>query len=301
MALGDGYWIGPDGYVRKVYQHVTDVAEHPEVFGLTREVVDGFGPCVQDKSEASDRLRLAAIMLGWIRVRFYKTHRSIQLFRMNDRELRAIVKLLDEINAHDPEQIKIHEVFTGKRRRPTVGQLRERVAAADERARIQPLIDHVRLPAESCAVCDKTLEEVGGSRVAACMWFGVGLVAAGKLKRPPGDSAGGPIRLDEDLAVVFGGSVWDDEPRARAVAAFRAGRRPWLCQGCARKVCETCGAPLPFMPGTDVLDDDGRRWHHMIAPGGGCKNPRCAPPGSTQPTPMDSSADQAEESGGSDE
>jgi len=169
MALGRGWWVSEaTGESREVYRHVSDVVEHPDVFGLTREgvarasastglstsastglstsastglstsastglstsastglatgvAVDAAS--IADGSDASKRLRTAAIMLGWIRVRFHRHDRSVELFRFDERAQRSLGAFLERIGAHDVEVLLVNEFATGRSRPMTVAQI----------------------------------------------------------------------------------------------------------------------------------------------------------------------------------
>jgi hypothetical protein len=142
MALGRGWWVSEaTGEEREVYRHVSDIVEHPEVFGMTGEGVhrlsgvESNGPLdatvISDDSDVSKRLRTAAIMLGWIRVRFHRQSRSIELYRFDERTQNALAGFLERIGAHSVEVINVNEFATGRARPMTVAQIMGR-GAEDE-------------------------------------------------------------------------------------------------------------------------------------------------------------------------
>jgi hypothetical protein len=81
----------------------------------------------------------------------------------------------------------------------------------------------------------------------------------------------------DPIFVVTYGAEWSDEGRARAREAALSGMRPWICQRCAGRTCQACGAPLEYPIASTLLNDDGAVTHLMIVPPrASCINPECA-------------------------
>ena len=132
----------------------------------------------------------------------------------------------------------------------------------------------LKLPAEECVLCGKTLDKVGGKRITSTQVLGVT-----HLDEP---RQGGEYRnhsLGSDLGyVITWGDGWNVDAVARAVDAYQAGLRPWMCQICARRACGICGAPMALPMAAEILHDDGDVRHHMIVPLARipCVNPECS-------------------------
>jgi len=135
------------------------------------------------------------------------------------------------------------------------------------------------LPADKCAICGKTIDEVGGARIVAQQARGVALsdkyLGGGNPERPYRS-----FRLDEDsnTYVVVWGEVgfWSDANFQHAVETYRAGVRPWFCQVCGKRTCHLCGAPINVPVGSNWIGDTGCGAHSpLLGYDPGCSNPRC--------------------------
>lgn len=134
-----------------------------------------------------------------------------------------------------------------------------------------------RPPAPSCARCGEPVEAIGGKRVVGTADRGVIVcgpeMTLGELHHPAKT-----FRLpgkDAQFVVTYG-TEWTEEGRQRAIDAAREGLRPWLCQKCAGRTCQACGAPLEFPIASTLLNDDGAVTHLMIVPTrASCINPEC--------------------------
>lgn len=136
-----------------------------------------------------------------------------------------------------------------------------------------------RPPAKTCIFCDKSLEEVGGKRLAAQKLKGVKLSAeciGGGNPAFPYKS----VKLFDDLkvyVVVWGEKgLWTEAAVNKAKNEFLTGHRPWFCQICGARACMQCGSPINNPAGSDVLSSDGSSSYAPIFAGGcGCINPGC--------------------------
>lgn len=137
------------------------------------------------------------------------------------------------------------------------------------------------LPDSCCVICGKTLAEVGGQRIIAQKLRGIStsnkFLGGGNPKYPHksfklNSSSTSPLYL-----VIWGEvSIWSEASIQRAIDAFHNGKRSWFCQICGQRVCSTCGAPINYPMGSDVLKDDGASSHCGIFPfDPGCINPEC--------------------------
>ncbi len=125
-----------------------------------------------------------------------------------------------------------------------------------------------RPPASTCAVCGRSLAEVGGARLVRTLQSGLVKrhvdAPIGRLPRPAQI-----IPLDGQHAQTLL-VAWDlpSLPAAlqRASAQVHQGKTPWFCQRCSGHTCEECGSPLRRVPGADVLADDGDLLHDPLLP-----------------------------------
>ena len=138
----------------------------------------------------------------------------------------------------------------------------------------------LKLPADECVLCSQTLDEVGGKRIASTQTLGV---THQDEPRQGGEYHNHSLGSDLGYAITWG-DMWDTDAVARAMDAYQAGLRPWMCQICARRACGICGAPLLLPMATEILHDDGDVRHHMIIPLARipCVNPNCS---EFRPTP----------------
>ncbi len=139
-------------------------------------------------------------------------------------------------------------------------------------------LDLVRPPAQTCVLCDKTVEEVGGYRLVSQKLRGVSLsdkpIRRGKYSHQA-------VKLYDDLNVymlVWGEpEKWTDSAIEKAKDEYKTGHKPWFCQVCGERKCSTCGAPINRPMGSDVLYASGCCSHlaiHPIDPG--CVNKECS-------------------------
>ena len=136
-----------------------------------------------------------------------------------------------------------------------------------------------RVPADGCAVCGQSLDDVGGRRLLTT------ISRALLIKGLPAGWAGQwlelrAVRLAGDyrpLYVIMAGFQATDEVIDRARAQAQAGHTPWFCMRCAGQVCERCGALSREVPGSTFLADDGRTTYYALLPIGepGCSDPGC--------------------------
>lgn len=131
--------------------------------------------------------------------------------------------------------------------------------------------------ADVCAMCGKSLSEVRGSRIVAAHFRGIDITTDPDQGYPWAEVKKLTLAGKNDgLILVLGGAGWEDNAVTRAVTQANDGFRPWMCQVCVGKVCDTCGSPMTFPFGTDRLDDDGEVSHVPILPTApGCINPTC--------------------------
>ncbi len=136
-----------------------------------------------------------------------------------------------------------------------------------------------RRPADDCAVCGVTIEEVGGRRLITT------LARALMVKGVPIQYGG---RWDEIHAVrlvgqfhqfylVLVGIPWQEDIVIRAREQAQAGNTPWFCMRCGGQVCERCGSLTREVPGSTFLADDGKTTYYALLSIGepGCSNLKC--------------------------
>jgi len=135
------------------------------------------------------------------------------------------------------------------------------------------------LPADSCVLCGKSLQEIGGRRLVGQQLRGVSLsdrYLGGGNKDFPYQS----FQLSDEpvvYLVVWGEkSKWTPTAIQAAKHEYLSGKRPWFCQRCGVRTCRQCGAPINYPVGSDMLDDQGCSSHAPIFPfDPGCSNPEC--------------------------
>ena len=133
-------------------------------------------------------------------------------------------------------------------------------------------VDALLKPAPACVLCSRTLEEVGGKRIASTQTIGVTRQAE---ERDGDEYQSHSLGVGAGYAITWG-HPWTPNAVARAINAFQTGHRPWLCQPCANRGCCVCGSPLRIAMASDILHDDGDIRHHMIVPvRNPCSNPEC--------------------------
>ena len=137
------------------------------------------------------------------------------------------------------------------------------------------------LPAPSCVICEKTLEQIGGRRITAQQLRGM---AVWDVEWTVHDRKNLQYceRLIDDQNIylnVWGeGDVWTPDVIERIKNTYLSGVRPWMCQGygCGNRQCPECGKANNLPVASDLLYDDGRNPHLMIIPADcGCVNQDC--------------------------
>jgi len=138
-----------------------------------------------------------------------------------------------------------------------------------------------RIPAESCVLCDKPLDEISGGRLISQQFRGVCLSEAGKSEGCGNkDNPKKYFKLfdDEEVCLVIWGeeNKWTDDAIERAKADYLNGNRPWFCQVCGERKCSKCGSPINYPMGSDVISINGCTSHIPIFPfDPGCINKEC--------------------------
>ena len=137
----------------------------------------------------------------------------------------------------------------------------------------------IYLPSDTCIICNKHLEEVGGERIVAQQPRGISILdeyqEEGNSKYPRRS-----FILSENpnkYLVVWGEKeLWTDSVIASAKAEYEKGKQSWFCQMCGKRTCGECGSPINVPMGSDILSDDGHSIHVSILPiEPGCINPKC--------------------------
>jgi hypothetical protein len=131
-------------------------------------------------------------------------------------------------------------------------------------------------PADTCSICGRRHEEIGGKRLVGQKGGGIRVVAS---EKNPGGRKHHPVPGRPGLWVAIYGEpgLLRDEVRDHVLAQLEQGLRPWFCQECAHLTCHECGAILRIAPGADYLADDNGKVVHspMLAANPGCANPSC--------------------------
>ncbi len=103
-------------------------------------------------------------------------------------------------------------------------------------------IKKMDLPSEKCVICDKTIEEIGGTRM---IGKNEGMIFSDKVK----------LKIEEEKL---------------------NNKSSWFCQKCGSRTCYVCGEPMFRPPACDVIYDNGCSAHIAITPADlGCINSKC--------------------------
>ncbi|MBE9549440.1 MAG: hypothetical protein IMF09_08565 [Proteobacteria bacterium] len=133
----------------------------------------------------------------------------------------------------------------------------------------------------SCLICDRTIEEVGGQKLIATRLRGTRLTtefAHGKHK-----NFCKQVQLfdDSQLAIDFWGekNFMTEAVIQKALKSYRYWSQPWFCQVCGSRQCSDCGAPIIVLAYGDFAFEDGRKGYYAKGPNLGvsppCKNRNC--------------------------
>ena len=135
----------------------------------------------------------------------------------------------------------------------------------------------MRLPSENCALCDRTIEQVGGYRLVGTHTRLV--VLSGRHEgggNPENPIISVRLRKDDEIYLLVRGVEWTSARIEKARNEYLADRRPWFCQVCGDRKCRECGSPLNMPWATDVLYDNGCSAHVPLVPcNPGCTNQAC--------------------------
>jgi hypothetical protein len=117
-------------------------------------------------------------------------------------------------------------------------------------------------PAETCAICVRSLTDTGGKRLVAGATCGIRRMTT-QLSLHDFPREWYPARVlrltdrYRDVLIWFTGTVWTDSSARRAASHFQRGEQAWICQRCAGcSLCQTCGTPLAQTPTWDWIADD---------------------------------------------
>jgi hypothetical protein len=134
------------------------------------------------------------------------------------------------------------------------------------------------LPADVCVKCNNPLAAVGGRMIVFTPTTGV-ILRGDQIVCPGRWSSFQGFQLEgiyKNLYLVFGGNDWPIEAVDRACQQAQSGKRPWICQVCADKVCDTCNSPLQYCHACSLLNIDGGITYAAILPiPSGCTSQSC--------------------------
>lgn len=126
---------------------------------------------------------------------------------------------------------------------------------------------------DKCIFCNKTIEQVGGRKIASSHFINIfrsDKYLGGGNPEYPYQS----VKIDDEHYLVVKGlkSVWTTEAIEKALSTVRASFKPWFCQQCGNRTCSTCGNPSQYLHGVDLLNGA----HCAVLPvPPGCINPEC--------------------------
>ena len=133
-------------------------------------------------------------------------------------------------------------------------------------------------PEDECLFCGKSINVKRGLRIVAQQERGVLLTPPTSAGRRNSTRITIRTATRRTLLLEYWGEdcLWNPETVERAKNAGLSGRHPWFCQQCGDRVCRTCGRPLIYPVGSDVIHDDGEIRHVPIWPFHvGCDNRKC--------------------------
>ncbi len=126
-----------------------------------------------------------------------------------------------------------------------------------------------RIPSDTCIVCNKRLEEVGGKRIIAQRLRGV--IISDQYQEGDQEYPRRSYTLSENpdrYLVIWGEEeLWTEDVIRRAKEEYTEGRQSWFCQVCGNRTCKACGSPIDTPMGSTILGDDGSSCHIAILPG----------------------------------
>ncbi|GAB4228666.1 MAG: hypothetical protein Kow00108_27270 [Calditrichia bacterium] len=135
------------------------------------------------------------------------------------------------------------------------------------------------LPANRCLFCNKTIEEVGGNRIAlnpfGGVYFSDKYLGGGNPKFPE-KSVKLWDKTEQYIVLRFKKEHLTDELLEKAKQLVLFGKRPWFCQRCVGPSCQICGSPVNIPQGCTILYDDGCcSYLGILGISSGCNNPSC--------------------------
>ncbi len=138
--------------------------------------------------------------------------------------------------------------------------------------------DKKYLPSDTCIVCEKSLDEVGGERIIVQIPRGIVISDTEYVNSKEGcprQSYKLSVNQDKYL-VVWGEELQTDDVIERAKRKYAKGKQPWFCQVCGKRTCQECGTLIKFPIGSSLLGDKGNSWRVPNLPiDPTCMNPRC--------------------------
>ena len=137
-----------------------------------------------------------------------------------------------------------------------------------------------RAPSPKCIFCQKSLEEIGGSRIVVQKSK---RISFSSKHRSGGDSnftiqSHKLQEYPEPIYMIVWGEkgLWRDVLIERAKEEYLNGYQPWFCQICGKMICSECGDATKLPLGSDVLCVDGSILHVAKFPvDPGCTNKDC--------------------------
>jgi hypothetical protein len=136
----------------------------------------------------------------------------------------------------------------------------------------------VLLPANTCMICDKAIEEIGGRRMIAQRERGTTVLDYAVNGQFRNFQSCERLLANRELYFVAWGeeSIFTRAVVQRARADYLTGFRPWFCQVCGNRLCHLCGALLPRPVGSNYIFDDGGDVHCAILGADlSCWTPEC--------------------------
>jgi hypothetical protein len=114
MPMGEGFWLHTrSGRWEPVFEHLDAILEDPKNYGLSDiQVAVKRGESAEDRRE---RVLIAAMKKGWIRVRSHRGYTVFEYWKLNRRVADAIFEfIVDVLGAGPAATYQMNELASGR-------------------------------------------------------------------------------------------------------------------------------------------------------------------------------------------
>ena len=112
--MNAAYWISPDGVILVVTggTHISMVISEPEKFGISRKEIEAVykrhKESIGQEGRAREEIIKGLYTKGWIRIRNYREHVSVQFGRLDKRTKDLLFNFAKRITRRGIDGIKLH-------------------------------------------------------------------------------------------------------------------------------------------------------------------------------------------------